>query len=287
MLSTIQIAITTIGIFAGAFGGATIAKHFEAWLSQYQFIATYSEAISIAIVVIPLTYFSLVIGELIPKQIALSNPEKLALRASWVIIIIMKVTTPLVKLLSISTTWVLKLLRIEPAKEHIVTEEEIKLLIAEGVENGAFEKAELKMVENIFQLWNRPIKDFMTLNEEIYWIDINDPISVIEEKILTQDITIFPVCKGDKNHPIWAIETNDILNYSLSQGSNNINLKSLLHPIIYIDSNMPSLVAIDRLQKSSIRIALIYDKMTNKVLGVISFHDILEAIVWEFQIKQQ
>lgn len=286
MLSTIQIAITAIGIFAGAFGGATVAEYLESWLSKYQPIAAYSEPISVALVVIVITYFSLIIGELVPKQMALSNSEKLSLKVAGTITTLMRISTPLVKLLSVSTTGILKLFRIKPAPEHIITEEEIKLLIAEGAESGTFEKTEQKMVENIFHLGNRPIKDFMTPNKEVVWLDVNDPISVIKNKISTSDGSVFPIYKENIHHPIGgAIETNDVLTHLLTNGLDKMDLKSLIQPVMYIDGNVPSLVAIDRLKKSSISIALVTDNTTNKILGLISFHDILEAIVGEFQIK--
>ncbi|MBN1585443.1 HlyC/CorC family transporter [Candidatus Uhrbacteria bacterium] len=287
MLSTIQIAITAIGIFAGAFGGATVAENFESWLSQYQSVAAYSEAISVAIVVTVITYFSLIIGELVPKQIALSNSEKLSLRVAGTITTLMKITAPLVRLLSASTTGLLKLFRIKPAPEHIITEEEIKLLIAEGVESGTFERAEQKIIENILHLGNRPIKDFMTPNKEVVWFDVNDPISVIKDKISVSESLVFPVYQNDIRHPIGAIEGNDILNHLLTNGAGKMNLKSLIQPIMRIDANLPSLVAVDRLKKSSISIAFVTEKTTDEIVGIMSFHDILEAVVGEFQIKQQ
>ena len=287
MLSTIQIAITTIGIFAGAFAGATVAEHFESWLSQYQSLATYSEAISVTIVVIVITYFSLIIGELVPKQMAIANSEKLSLKVAGTIIILMKISNPLVKLLSTSTTGLLKLFHIKPTPEHIITEEEIKLLLAGGVESGAFEKSEIKMVENIFHLGNRPIKDFMTPNKEVVWLDINDPIAIIKDKISASESSVFPICQNNIHHPIGAIETNDILTHLLANGVDKANLKSLIQPIMRIDANLPALVAIDQLKKSSISIAFVIDEKTNEILGIMSFHDILEAVVGEFQIKQQ
>lgn len=286
MLSTIQIAITAIGIFAGAFGGATVAEHLESWLSRYQPIAAYSEPISVTVVVIVITYFSLIIGELVPKQMALSNAEKLSLKVAGTITTLMRISTPLVKLLSASTTGLLKLLRIKPAPEHIITEEEIKLLIAGGVENGTFEKAEQKMVENILHLGNRPIKDFMTPNKEVVWFDANDSIPIIKGKISTSESSVFPVCQNNIRHPIGAVESNDILTHLLTNGVDKTNLKSLIQPVIHIDASLPALVAIDRLKKSSISIAFITDKTTNEILGIMSFHDILEAVVGEFQMKQ-
>jgi len=287
MLSTIQIAITAIGIFAGAFGGATVAERLESYLSKYQAIAAYSEAISVTLVIIVITYFSLIIGELVPKQIALVHSEKLSLKVSGVITTLMKLVMPFVKLLSASTTLVLKLLHIKATQEQIVTEEEIKFLIAEGVESGSFEKAEQKIVENIFHLGNRPIKDFITLNKEIDWMNTDDSILVIKNIINKSDSTVFPVYEKSTHHPIGAIEINDILNHILSNGRDKFNLKSIIQPIMNIDANLPALMAIDRLKKSAIRIAIVEDKKTKQILGIISFLDILEAIVGEFQIKEQ
>lgn len=283
MLSTVQIGITVIGIFAGAFAGATVAEHLENLLAKFSIIAAYSEPISVAIIVVVITYLSLVIGELVPKQIALSNPERLSLKVAGPIKIIMSIGTPLVKILSSSTAVLLKLLRIKPASEQIVTEEEIKLLIADGAESGVFERSEQKMVESIFNLGNRPIKNFLTPNKEVIWLDINDPISEIRRKITDSDRSVFPVCDGDVNKNIGAVEVKDVLTRLFDNGMENINLKSLVQPVMRIDADVPSLVAIERLKRSSISIVLINDKTTNNILGIISFHDILEAIVGEFR----
>lgn len=287
MLSTIQIAITAIGIFAGALGGATLAGYLEGWFSVYEPIAAYSKVISITLVVTFITYFSLVIGELVPKQMALVNPEKFSLRVAGTITLLMKIVMPFVKLLSTSTKTVLKLLHIKPAQEQAVTEDEIKTLIAEGVESGSFEKTEQKIVENIFHLGNQPIKDFITPNKEIDWVNSDDSIGVIKNIINKSDSTVLPVYKNSIQHAVGAIEINDVLDYILSSGVDNFNLETIIQPALYIDANLPSLVAIDRLRKSAIKIAIVEDKKTNKVLGIISFQDILEAIIGEFQIKQQ
>ncbi|HBH46571.1 MAG: hypothetical protein A2445_03720 [Candidatus Jacksonbacteria bacterium RIFOXYC2_FULL_44_29] len=283
MLSAIQIGITMIGIFAGAFGGAIIAEHIANLLAGFPSVAAYSEPISVTIVVIVITFLSLLVGELVPKQIALSNPEKLSLIVASPIKFIMTAATPLVKILSICTVTVLRLLHIKPATEQVVTEEEIKLLIAEGAESGVFERAEQKMVESIFHLGNRPIKDFMTPSKEVVWIDVNDSSAIIRSKITGSDRSVFPVCDGNIDNNIGAIEAKDVLTHLFDNGTENINLKSLIQPVIRIDSDVPSLVAIERLKRSSISIVLITEKTSNKVVGIISFHDILEAIVGEFK----
>lgn len=287
MLSTIQVAITVIGIFTGAFGGVTVAEYLELWLNNFPIISPYSEAISVFIVVSILTYFALVVGELVPKQIALANAEKFSLKVAGQIMWIMKITAPLVKVLSLSTKGLIKLLRINSKAKNIVTEEEIKLLIAEGVKMGTFEQTEFKMVQNIFHLGNRPIRDFITPNNEVAWIKANDSILTVKEKIRLSDNTVYPVYRESINKPLGAIETNDILTHLVSLGPDKIDLEPLIQPIMYIKGNVPSLVAINRLKKASVKIVLVKDEHSEKILGVLSFHDILEAIVGEFNIKEQ
>lgn len=283
MLSTIQIGISLIGIFAGAFGGATVAEHIERALLQSPMVAEYAEPVSVLIVVIVITYFSVIVGELVPKQIALSNPEQLSLNVAGPIKTILRLTEPFVKFLSTSTAILLRALRIKPATEQVVTEEEIKLLIAEGAESGVFERSEQKMVESIFHLGNRPIKDFMTPSKEVVWLDINDSIAVIQKKITGSDKSVFPVCDGDINNNVGAIETKDILKHLFTKKHEHLNVRSLVQPVMRIDADVPSLVAIERLKRSSISIVLITEKVSGTVLGIISFHDILEEIVGEFK----
>lgn len=286
MLSTIQIGITMIGIFAGAFGGATVAEHIEQWLVKFPIISGYSESISVAVVVVVITFLSLVVGELVPKQIALSNPESLSLKVAGTIKMLMRISTPIVKLLSVSTFALLKLFHINPASEQMVTEEEIKLLIAEGAESGVFERAEQKMVESIFHLGNRPIRDFMTQSQEVVWLNINDTSDNIRNKITGSDRSVFPICDGSLDKNLGAIEAKDVLTHLFDNGKENINLKSLIQPVMHIDADVPSLVAIERLKRSSVSIVLITEKTSKKVVGIISFHDILEAIVGEFKSGQ-
>ena len=283
MLSTIQIGLTLIAIFAGAYGGATIPEHIKDLLTRFPFMSAFSGPISVGVVIIVITFLSLILGELVPKQIGLSNPEKLSLMVAGSIKSIMEFSTPLVKILSTSTAVVLKILHVKPATEQIVTEEEIKLLIAEGAESGVFEKAEQKMVESIFYLGNRPIKDFLTPSKEVVWLDINDSPTVIKNKITGSDRSVFPVCDGSLDNNLGAVETKDVLTHIFENGVDNINLKPLIQPVMHIDSDVPSLVAIERLKRSSISIVLITEKTSNKIAGIISFHDRLEAIVGEFK----
>jgi len=283
MLSTVQIGITMIGIFAGAYGGATVAEYMEEWLMNIPVLAAYSEPVSVIVVVIAITFLSLVVGELVPKQIALSNPEKIALQVAGPIKMVMKLATPLVAVLSASTAGVLRILRIRPSVEQVVSEEEIKLLIAEGAETGVFERSEQNMVESIFHLGNRPIKDFMTPSTEVVWIDVHDTVEVIKQKIKKSDRSVFPVCEGTFERNLGAIEVKDVLRHIFDTGEGEFDVRSLLQPVMHIHADVPSLVAIERLKRSSVSIVLITEKTSNAFVGIISFHDILEAIVGEFK----
>lgn len=283
MLSTIQIGITMIGIFAGAYGGVTVAEYMEEWLMKFSSLAAYSEPLSVVVVVFAITFLSLVVGELVPKQIALSNPEKISLRVAGPIKTIMKFATPLVAVLSASTAFLLRVLRIRPSVEQVVSEEEIKLLIAEGAETGVFERSEQNMVESIFHLGNRPIKDFMTPSSEVVWIDVHDTVDIIKQKIKSSDRSVFPVCEGEFERNLGALEVKDVLRHIFDTGEGAIDVRSLIQPVMHIHADVPSLVAIERLKRSSVSIVLITEKTSNTFVGIISFHDILEAIVGEFK----
>ncbi len=283
MLSAVQIGITSIGIFAGAFSGATVSRYVEAFLITIPLLTPIAHGLSVVIVVLVITYFSLIIGELVPKQIALSHPEHRALAVARPIRLFMRATTPLVKFLSMSTHAVLRLLGIKLTPEQVISEEEIKLLIAEGTETGVFEKTEQKMVERIFHLGNLPIKAFMTPREQIVWIDVKDTVEIIRQKTVGSDRSVFPVCDGNVDTYLGAIEIKDVFAHVLSGTIGEIDLPKLIQPVLQIDIEMPSLVAIERLKRSHISIALVTEKNTKKIAGIISFHDILEAIVGEFK----
>ena len=139
------------------------------------------------------------------------------------------------------------------------------------------------MVGSIFHMGNRPIKDFMTLRGHVIWIDINDTLETMKKKIVGSDRSVFPVCEGSLDHPLGAVEVKDILIRLFNPDAPELTLKSLIQPLLQIDANTPSLIAIEKLKRSTISIALITEKSSQKTVGIISFHDILEEIVGEFK----
>ncbi|MGB9898874.1 hemolysin family protein, partial [Thermanaerothrix sp.] len=173
-LSTIQIGITLIGILAGALGGATLSGDLARWLAQWPALAPYSQALALAIVVLLTTYFSLVLGELVPKRLALYYPEKIATAVARPMVALSRLTAPLVKLLSASTEVGLRLLGVRPAPEPEFTEEDIRGLIEQGTQEGIFESSEQRMVEGVFRLGDRTVDAIMTPRTEIEWLDLDE-----------------------------------------------------------------------------------------------------------------
>lgn len=275
-LSTVQIGITLVGIFAGAFGGATIAESLAKQLATISVLAPYSDALALTIVVSLITYFSLVIGELVPKRIALNNPEKIATIVAPSMEKISHYSYPIVYLLSISTEWVFRILRIKKSTEPTVSDEEIKILLREGTQTGVFEVAEKDIVERTFRLSDKKVNTLMTPKKEIVWLDIDSSFKKIRSKITKHPHTHFPVCRDTLDKVIGIVRTESLLTNFLAE--EKIDLKKILHKPLFIPENMDALKVLELFKKSGVHMALIVDEYGN-VQGLLSLTDILEAIV--------
>lgn len=274
-LSTVQIGITLIGILAGAFGGATIAENLASYFETIPSLAPYSEAIGIAIVVTAITYLSLIIGELVPKRLALSNPEFIASLAAHPMGILSKVSAPLVYFLTISTDFILQVLQVKP-KEEAVSVEEIRMLIREGTRVGVFETAEKDIVERTLQLGDRKVNMLMTPRKEIVWLDIDGSFKAIRSRVAKHPHSHFPVCRNTLDKVLGVVRTEDILaNFLIEE---KIDLRKFLHKPLFIPETTDGLKVLELFKKSGIHMALVVDEYGN-VQGLISMTDILEAIV--------
>ncbi|MDO8577211.1 MAG: hemolysin family protein [Candidatus Daviesbacteria bacterium] len=274
-LSTVQIGITLIGILAGAFGGATIAENLASYFETIPSIAPYSEAIGIAIVVAAITYLSLIIGELVPKRLGLSNPEFIASAAAQPMRVLSKISAPLVYLLCLSTDFILKVFQIKP-KEESVSVEEIRMLIREGARVGVFEAAEKDIVERTLQLGDKKVNTLMTPRKEVVWLDIDSSFKALRNKIAKNSHSHFPVCRDTLDKVLGVVRTEDILaNFLIEE---KIDLKKFLHKPLFIPETTDGLKVLELFKKSGIHMALVVDEYGN-VQGVISMTDILEAIV--------
>lgn len=275
-LSAIQVGITLIGIFSGAFGGATIARKLSIIFSQIPFVAPVHEPLSLLIVVIVITYLTLIIGELVPKRLALSNPEKAASLIARPMTAFSNLFSPVITLLSSSTDWILQLVGVKSANELIVSEEEIRTLIKEGAKLGVFQRIEKDIVERTLQLGDKKAKALMTARSEISWIDINSSFAEIQKTITKKPCSYYPVCKNVIDNVVGVIRTEDMLKNYLSEKKIDLQ-KTMLKPLL-VPETTPALKVLELFKKSGVHMALIVNEY-GSILGLISLTNIFEGIV--------
>lgn len=276
-LSTVQIGITLIGILAGAFAGEMIIDPLSEQISQIPLLDPYSDAIALGIVVALITYLSLIIGELVPKRIALHSPEKIASLVARPMNALSALTAPLVSLLTTSTDWVLKILRIsQTADELPVSEEEIKMLIREGARVGVFKIAEKDIVERTLMLGDKRVNTLMTPRKEIIWLDVDSSFKTIRNKIGKRSYSYFPVYRDTLDKVLGVVRTEDLLAHYLIE--EKIDLNKFLHKPLFIPETMGGLEVLELFKKTGVHTALVVDEYGN-IRGILTLTDILEAIV--------
>jgi putative hemolysin len=276
-LSTVQIGITLVGVLAGAFGGATVAEKIGELLQPYPRLAPYGEAVGVGAVVLAITYFSLILGELVPKRIALNSPERIASAVALPMKALARLGSPVVHLLTLSTSFVLRLLRVRPSAEPSVTEEEIKVLMAQGAESGAFEPAELDIVGRVLRLADRHVASVMTPRNELIWIDLDagpeDRRRLVHESGRSQ----FPVARGSLDAVQGILRVKDWLRAEDTAPGDD---PAQLLPALFVPETKDALDLLDQFQKSRQHLAIVLDEHGGTA-GIVTLHDILEAIVGE------
>lgn len=275
-LSTVQIGITVISVLASAVGGITLGDRLaDEFLAMPGFPARYAHAISIGIVVIGISYVSLVVGELVPKRIALSRPEAIAAGFARSMRIFSRVTAPLEWFLSASTNLVLRLIPIKPDREG-VTEEEITVMLREGTAAGHFHAAETAIVEMAFRLGDRRVSAVMTPRIQVEWVDLSDSIEEQRSRIATSAYSRFPVVDGGPEQVVGVVQGKDILAQVLS--GRPFDLRAATRRPIYIPNTVTALRALEIFKKSGEPMALVVDEYGD-FEGVVTLHDILQALV--------
>ncbi|GAB4234785.1 MAG: hemolysin family protein [Elainellaceae cyanobacterium] len=277
-LATVQIGITLVGILAGAFGGATIAEKLAEALRSIPAIARYSDTLAFGIVVVCITYLSLVIGELVPKQVALNNPEVIASKVAKPMQVLSKVAAPIVRVLSISTQAVVKLLGVRASEEPSVTEDEIRLLIRQGTEIGTFKQAERDIVERVFRLDDLLVSAIMTPRSRIIWLDQEDSFEQNHQKLVNSVHSRFPVCQGSLDEVLGIVLVRDLYVYRGAQPPTD--LAAFLRQPLFIPESLWALKVLEMFKQTGIHLALVVDEY-DVVQGLVTLNDILEAIVGE------
>ena len=210
-LATVQIGITTIGILAGALSGATLGSELASLFSRWAWLAPYAELISFTFVVVLVTYLSLMIGELVPKSIALSNPERFAISVAPTMQTFARIMSPVVELLSSSTEWALEVLRIQPTNQPFVTEDELKILLDEGANAGVFEPLEQHIVTRALELDDISLRSLITHRTRVQWLDVGDSAEVVRRQMTENDFASFPLCDGSMDQVKGVVRARDAL----------------------------------------------------------------------------
>lgn len=278
-LSTVQIGITLVGILSGAFGGAAISARLVPYVQQISFLSAYAETVSFAFVVLIITYFSLVIGELVPKNIALAAPETVASVFSRPMRFISKATSPLVWFLSASTKLLLKIFRLNDSNDAAVTEDEIRAMIAQGTSVGVFDESEQDLLENIIRLDDKRISALMKTRSEIAWIDLNDSIEEITRELSEFKYSRILVCESDLDNIRGFVKAKHLLNLALSGG--RLDLISILQQPVFAPTTNTALELLETFKTSHTHLAVIIDEF-GTTQGLITINDIMEEIVGDF-----
>ncbi len=276
LLSTVQLGITLISILSGAFGGATIAVTVARYIRAIPWLATYSDAIALALVVACITYLSLVIGELVPKRIALNNPERIAVHGVNAMRLLSTIAAPFIQVLSISTEAILRLIGVRHSNEPPITEEEINVLIEQGTQMGMFEAVEQDMIERIFRLGDRRVSALMTHRPDVVWLDVDDTPQEISQTIRESNFSRFPVCHESLDNVLGMVHVKDLL-LQCTTGQ-PLNLRAALQEPLYVIESTSILKVLELFRKTGNQAALVVQEYGD-IEGLITLNDILEAIV--------
>lgn len=279
-LSTVQIGITLIGVLAGAVGGAAIAEPFAELINNVPWLADYANSIALGSVVLVITSLSLVLGELVPKRLALHNPERVAAVIAGPMMFVSRLFSPLVWLLGAVTDLTLRLLGVKPGLEPPVTEEELLVQLDQGTQAGIFGEAEQDMVEGVFRLHDRRVFSLMTPRSEIVWLNVNDSPEEIRKVIEESPFSQFPVCEDSLDKVLGIIKARDLLIESLR--GETLRLQLNLQPVMYVPETAHASRALEIFKAGQSEMLMVVDEF-GSVEGLLTISDILEEIVGDIQ----
>ncbi len=274
-LSTVQIGITLIGILTGIYSGDKITKNVEVFIGTFEILKPFSNSIAVGIVVLILTFFSLVLGELLPKRIGLNHPEAISKAVAYPMKIISIITAPFIWMLTISTDFLLDVLKIKPTADGKVTEEEIKAIIKEGTEGGEVQEIEQDIVERVFHIGDRKINSLMTHRKSVVFLPLNSTKSKVREFMLKELHSIYPVY-GDNYDDILGVV--NLKNIFATIENEAFNLTDIMTEAPFLMEYTTAYKALEKFKKTGIHYAFVSDEY-GVFQGIITLNDILEALV--------
>jgi len=274
-LSTVQIGITLIGILTGIYSGEKITDDVKFFYDGFTALQPYSASLSVGTVVVVLTFFSLVFGELLPKRIGLNYPEAIAKGVAVPMKVVSIVTMPFIWLLTKSTDFILDVLKIKPTADGKVTEEEIKAIIKEGTEGGEVQEIEQDIVERVFHIGDRKVNSLMTHRQSIVYLTLEDTLEELKEKVLEELHTVYPVCQENLDEVIGVVRLKDLF---LNFEKGHFDLKSITIDPFYFIEHTSAYKALENFKKTKGHYALVTDEY-GVFQGIITLNDILEALV--------
>ena len=277
-LSSVQVGITSIGILNGAIGEASIASRLRAFLEQVPAVAPYAETLSLGIMVVVLTYFSLILGELVPKRLALTHPEAIASIIARPMEILATIGRPIVTFLSVSTDTILRLLGVRQVKQPAVTVEEIRVLLEQGADEGVFEDAEHEMVTNVLNLDDRHVGAVLTPRSDVVFLDVRDAMDVNRQKLRQDPHNVLPLCDGGLDHVLGFVRSTAVSDKLLD--GKTIDLPALAEKPLFVPETMSLMTLLEQFKRTHLPVALVVDEFGG-VEGLVSLTDVIGSIVGE------
>ncbi len=283
-LSTVQVGITLITIFMGAFGEASLAADMVPYLSTLPLVGPYAPALALAIVVISITFVSIILGELVPKRIAMQYPEAMSIFVAPPLRTLSIILSPFVKILSITTDAIVHLLGIRKTSDEAPTEEDIAGMMRESTNAGVFEKTEYDIASRAMRLDDRHLKALMTPRVDLEIVDLENPTAFSLEQIANSQYSRFPVCRGDRSHMVGFVKARDLFEQAVRRGSvEAIDISAAVRELLYVPETVSAMDLLELFKKNSIELALIVDEYGD-IQGLVTMTDVMSALVGDVTV---
>lgn len=284
-LSTVQVGITLIGIFNGAFGEASLVSHLTPELQAVPFIAPYAREVALGVVVVVITVASIIFGELVPKRIAMAFPEAMAILIAPPLRLLSKLMSPFVKMLSLTTNAIVRVIGIHQAKEEAPTEEDIAGMIKEGADTGVFEKTEYDIVSRALRLDDQHLKSLMTPRVDLVILDIEEDRAANLAVIAANPYSRFPVCRGDRSHIQGYVMVRDLFAQAARVGSiDAVDIDGAVQELLYVPETVSAMALLEMFKKNRAELALIVDEYGD-IQGMVTLSDVMSALVGDVTVN--